>query len=336
MRLFIKIKYDGSKFCGFQRQKKVKSVQKEIEEVLSHYYDMDIKIKGAGRTDAGVHALGQTATFDVPYFKRDLKTYMNKNLNNIKVKKVSIVSDDFHARFSAKGKIYLYKIKLNTKGKDPYYLKVKNVDIKKMKMVSKLFIGEHDFKNFVSGSRDDYKTLIYNIKFYRFFNTLIIGLFLNFLVILLIFSLLSDSHLSLISFRVSINLSLFLLSGVISLLISIFSLFSISISLHRRVFASISKPEILLLWILASFIALILLLRRVSLGELIQIFVQLIVVSFTIVLLREYILIFSRQRYGLFSPVVIFCISKFLLAEIIKLLYPRGLISDDLIVKLLA
>lgn len=174
MRLFIKIKYDGSKFCGFQRQKKVKSVQKEIEEVLSHYYDMDIKIKGAGRTDAGVHALGQTATFDAPYFKRDLKTYMNKNLNNIKVKKVSIVSDDFHARFSAKGKIYLYKIKLNTKGKDPYYLKVKNVDIKKMKMVSKLFIGEHDFKNFVSGSRDDYKTVIYNIKFYCFFNTLII------------------------------------------------------------------------------------------------------------------------------------------------------------------
>lgn len=174
MRLFIKIKYDGSKFCGFQRQKNVRTVQKEIEEVLSHYYNIDIKIKGAGRTDAGVHALGQTATFDVPYFKRNLKKYLNKNLNNIKVRKIKIVSDDFHARFSAKGKVYFYKIKLNDKGKDPYCLKVNNVDLKKMQMVSKLFIGEHDFKNFVSGSRDDYKTIIYNIKFYRFFNTLII------------------------------------------------------------------------------------------------------------------------------------------------------------------
>ncbi len=170
MRIMIIFRYDGSRFSGFQRQNKVRSVQKDIEDVLTNIYKEDIQIKGAGRTDVGVHALGQTATFDVPYYIDNLKSIMNDQLLDIEIKKLSVVDDEFHARFSAKGKIYLYKIKLNSKDKSPYYISLKNIDVDKMKEVSKLFLGKHNFKNFVSGEREDYETVINSIKFYRFLN----------------------------------------------------------------------------------------------------------------------------------------------------------------------
>ena len=174
MRIFLVFKYDGSYFNGFQRQKNVRSVQKDIEESLSNIYNKEIEIKGAGRTDAKVHANGQTATADVPYYIDDLKDMLNMELKNIIIKKIKVVDDDFHARFSAKGKVYLYKIKLNTKGTNPYYLCLKNVDVDKMKETSKLFIGTHNFINFVSGSREDYTSTIHSIKFFKCFNYLLI------------------------------------------------------------------------------------------------------------------------------------------------------------------
>ena len=174
MRLFIIFSYDGSKFNGFQRQKNVLSLQGSIEGALKEIYGTDIEIKGSGRTDAGVHAIGQTATFDVPYYINNLKRILNLSLTNITIKKVKIVDADFHARFSIKKKIYLYKIKLNTYGDNPYYLCLKDLDINKMKEVSKLFIGKHNFRNFVSGARNNYETIILDIKFYRWFNNLII------------------------------------------------------------------------------------------------------------------------------------------------------------------
>lgn len=170
MRIFMEFRYDGSLFSGFQRQNKDRSVQKDIEDVLTSIYGEKIVIKGAGRTDAGVHALGQTATFDVPYYIEQLKDILNEQLSDIVIKRLKVVDEDFHARFSAIGKIYLYKIKLNSKGKNPYYICLKNVDINKMKEVAKLFVGTHNFKNFVSGERDDYETVIKSIKFYKVFN----------------------------------------------------------------------------------------------------------------------------------------------------------------------
>jgi tRNA pseudouridine38-40 synthase len=166
----MEFRYDGSLFSGFQRQNKDRSVQKDIEDVLTSIYGEKIVIKGAGRTDAGVHALGQTATFDVPYYIEQLKDILNEQLSDIVIKRLKVVDEDFHARFSAIGKIYLYKIKLNSKGKNPYYICLKNVDINKMKEVAKLFVGTHNFKNFVSGERDDYETVIKSIKFYKVFN----------------------------------------------------------------------------------------------------------------------------------------------------------------------
>lgn len=174
MRLLIIFSYDGSKFCGFQRQNDKRSVQKDIEVAISQIYQKEILIKGAGRTDGGVHAIGQTATFDVPYIYKGLKRVLNNKLSDIKVRKIKKVNDNFHARFNARGKVYFYKIKLGSVKKSPYFLSIKNVDLKQMKKTSKLFLGAHNFKNFVSGRRDNYETYIDSIKFYRFFNVLYI------------------------------------------------------------------------------------------------------------------------------------------------------------------
>lgn len=170
MRILIEFRYDGSMFSGFQRQNKDRSVQKDIEDTLASIYGEKIDIKGAGRTDAGVHALGQTATFDVPYYIEQLRSILNEKLSDIEIKKLKVVDDDFHARFSAIGKVYLYKIKLNSKGKNPYYICLKDIDIDKMKEVANVFVGTHNFKNFVSGERDNYETVIKSIKFYKVFN----------------------------------------------------------------------------------------------------------------------------------------------------------------------
>lgn len=168
MRYFIEFSYDGTKFHGFQRQKNVKSVQGTIEKVLSKVLKENISIKGAGRTDAGVHALGQTATFDVVgkiniNQKREIKQFLKEE---IKIKRFRIVNNDFHARFSAKGKWYRYKINLgsfNNKYKGYYYQPRFKIDLEKIKVAKDLFFGKHNFHNFVSGTREDYQTIINNI-----------------------------------------------------------------------------------------------------------------------------------------------------------------------------
>ena len=154
MRYFIEFSYDGTKFHGFQRQKDVKNVQSLLENNLSLYFSKNILIKGSGRTDAGVHALGQCAHFDYEDIitKRDIKNINTLLNNDIKIKKCHLVADSFHARYSVKNKTYYYQIK-------------RKLNYNKMKDVSKLFIGTHDFRNFVSGYRDDYISTIYSISF---------------------------------------------------------------------------------------------------------------------------------------------------------------------------
>lgn len=173
MRYLISICYDGSKFNGFQRLKKENSVQQKIEEALTIINKKEVIIKGAGRTDKKVHALDQKAHFDLD---------ININPNNLKkalnglvkpfvyIKDCKIVPNDFHARFLVKKKYYLYKINLgeyNPLLNDYTNQEKQELDIKKMKEASKLFLGIHNFKNFVSGERKNYKAIIYNIKFVK-------------------------------------------------------------------------------------------------------------------------------------------------------------------------
>jgi len=156
----LTIEYDGTSFCGWQNQPRGRTVQNEIEKALSILLKKKVKIYGAGRTDSGVHALGQVANFKekiaIPTGKIPLA--LNGLLpEDIVIKSAEEMDPSFHARYSAVGKKYIYKIN-NTKFRKPLlrnyaYLVPYELDLEKMITASKYFIGEHDFKGFMaSGS----------------------------------------------------------------------------------------------------------------------------------------------------------------------------------------
>lgn len=173
MRYKITVSYDGSKFYGFQRLNDLPTIQKSIEEALKVIHKGPVEIKGAGRTDRGVHAYGQCCHFDLSLDipKDHLMMAINSLLNEyVRVIDIEEVPTSFHARHSVKTKTYLYKINL---GKyDPlqvdYALQLNHhVNIKEMKKAAKLFLGVHDFENFVAGKRKDYTAIVYDIKIYQ-------------------------------------------------------------------------------------------------------------------------------------------------------------------------
>ena len=176
MRIKITFSYDGSKFCGFQRQNKERSIQKEIEKALFSIYHEEILIKAAGRTDAKVHADGQVAHFDVKKLLPNLRKQLNDILlPDIFIYKLTKVKDSFHARHNVIKKEYIYKINLGTYNPslNDYMLQPRyKIDIKLLKESSKIFLGKHDFRNFVSGQRDNYEATIDNIKIKKIFDIL--------------------------------------------------------------------------------------------------------------------------------------------------------------------
>ncbi len=171
MNYVAKVSYDGSKFYGFQRLNEEPSVQKLLEEALTKINKHSVDIKGAGRTDRGVHANGQCFSFklDVNIDIEGLKDGLNSLVAPyVYIKDIKEVDEDFHARFSVLKKKYIYKINLgeyDPKLTDYVYQSKYNLDIDKMKEVAKLYLGVHDFHNFVSGERDNYDCIIYDIDF---------------------------------------------------------------------------------------------------------------------------------------------------------------------------
>lgn len=171
MRYLVSVSYDGSKFYGFQRLNNKDSVQKKLEEALSIINKSKVEVKGAGRTDAGVHAMDQKASFDldINIDCNHLKEALNSLVKPyIYITDVKVVDNNFHARFNVLKKTYIYKINLgeyNPIYHDYMFQPEYKLDLKKLKQCSKLFIGIHNFKNFVSGSRDNYEAIIYSIKF---------------------------------------------------------------------------------------------------------------------------------------------------------------------------
>jgi tRNA pseudouridine38-40 synthase len=155
MRYALGIEYNGSQYSGWQRQKEVNSVQAEIEKALSHIANEPIAVSCAGRTDAGVHATGQVVHFDTTNERPDRAWTMGMNTklpDDIAVRWVKAVPDDFHARFSATARRYRY-IVLNQKlrsgilksGLSHIY---KPLDIEAMTRASRCLLGEHDFTSF--------------------------------------------------------------------------------------------------------------------------------------------------------------------------------------------
>lgn len=181
-RFLATIQYDGSHYSGYQKQPDKETIQSRLEEVLTRINKKDVSVHGSGRTDAGVHALGQRIHFDleVEMSSSQIKKAMNSLLpSNIYVKDVEKVESTFHARFDVKKKTYLYKINLgeyNPIEKDYILQYGKDLDIEKMKEASKELLGEHNFKAFtkVEEEKDSYVRTIYDIQFEKVENLLTI------------------------------------------------------------------------------------------------------------------------------------------------------------------
>ena len=156
-RYQILIEYVGTSYVGWQIQKKGNSIQKTVQLVLSKLFNQKVVIHGSGRTDSGVHALEQSAHFDLKNKIQNIdKTVKSLNffLNNkmisiIKIKKKKI---NFHARYSAKQRIYLYiiqnRISPSTLNKDREWHIRKKLDINLIKKGAKKLVGTHDFSTF--------------------------------------------------------------------------------------------------------------------------------------------------------------------------------------------
>lgn len=154
MRYKLTISYDGGDFYGFQRQRGLISVQQCLEEALSTKLNAPVTTVCAGRTDAGVHALGQVVHFDS---NQILPADFGFRLNPLLPESIAVLSceaapEGFHARFSAKKKTYRYDIylsKIHAPLKRRYaHICVYDVDVNEMKKACEYLVGEHDFRSF--------------------------------------------------------------------------------------------------------------------------------------------------------------------------------------------
>ena len=159
MKYFMTFSYDGTNFSGYQKQPRMRTVQKVLEDALKEINGGKIiNICASGRTDAGVHAINQKAHFEMD--KKIPSDKLLKGINSllpedVYVKSVEEVSDDFHARFSAIGKEYIYKINMgeyNPIERNYVYQYNKRLDINEMERGLKFLEGEHNFKSFTKAN----------------------------------------------------------------------------------------------------------------------------------------------------------------------------------------
>lgn len=153
------IAYNGSNYHGWAKQPNQKTIQGILESVILELFRQQVKVYAAGRTDAGVNAMGQVIHFDLEQMKinqRDIKDALNKALPyDIRVLKLQKTDKDFNARFMARNKTYVYSINIgnvNPLESSIVYQYNRPINIKKIRQVAKLFIGK---KNFLSFSTDE-------------------------------------------------------------------------------------------------------------------------------------------------------------------------------------
>lgn len=169
-KILITIAYDGTNYFGWQKQSNIITIEGEIEKACSKIFTKDFELIGCSRTDKGVHALGQRATIstesNIPIER--ICNALNANLpKDIVINDAEEVDSDFHPRYCAKQKTYEYKI-VNSQYMIPQlrnfaeFIKIP-LDISKMQLASKYFIGEYDFKSFCA-SGTSVKTTVRTIK----------------------------------------------------------------------------------------------------------------------------------------------------------------------------
>lgn len=169
MRYLMTFSYDGSNFHGYQKQPDKRTIQEEIEKVLSKILNNKIIINASGRTDTKVHAINQKAHFEVEkeIDSGKLKHSLNKMLpDDIYIKDIVLVDSNFHARYDVKYKKYIYKLSINEYNpieRDYIYQYNKELDIQSMIKATKYLIGEHNFKSFTKAIQEE-KDYVRNIK----------------------------------------------------------------------------------------------------------------------------------------------------------------------------
>ncbi len=154
-RIALGIEYDGSRYCGWQRQQHSPSVQQTLEKVLSGIADHPVTVTCAGRTDTGVHAVAQVVHFDLHSTRPERAWLLGGNTrlpDDVSIAWARPVADDFHARFSAVSRSYRYIILNRT---TPRAVLAKRVtwiyhplDSERMAMAASLLLGQHDFSSF--------------------------------------------------------------------------------------------------------------------------------------------------------------------------------------------
>lgn len=177
--VLLTIVYDGTNFFGWQKQPNQRTVQGELEKALTLLCKTSIVVNGTGRTDAGVHAWGQCASFSgefgIPVDR--IKVALNDLLGtgrkaivpkDVFVKDAVLVPDDFHARFSAKGKTYVYRIR-NNKDSDIFlrnycYQVAEPLNQELIKEAAGLLEGTHDFKSFQAAGGEEKETTVRTIS----------------------------------------------------------------------------------------------------------------------------------------------------------------------------
>lgn len=155
------LQYDGTEFHGWQIQEELRTVQGELTQALSLIEGRSVNVHGSGRTDAGVHAEGQVASVEIQreISTEKLRAAINANVGrDVRVLEVETVPDDFHARYSAREKTYVYRI-VNGPVMSPFwwrysYQEARPLDRDRMRQVAELFLGKHDWTAFSAAQSD--------------------------------------------------------------------------------------------------------------------------------------------------------------------------------------
>ena len=161
MNYKLLLQYDGTDFHGWQIQESRRTVQGELTQALSLIDGRSVNVHGSGRTDAGVHAEGQVASVEIQreITTAKLRAAINGNIGkDVRVLDVQTVPDEFHARYSALEKTYVYRI-VNGPVISPFWWRyahhdARQLDLESMKQAGKVFCGEHDWTAFSAAQSD--------------------------------------------------------------------------------------------------------------------------------------------------------------------------------------
>jgi tRNA pseudouridine38-40 synthase len=153
----LTIAYDGSGYSGWQQQSNAPSVQQALKNAFAEIDHAGVHVEGASRTDAGVHAIGQSAhvVLDRPWKVDSLLLALNANLpDDIAIQRVRAAPDGFHARFFARGKRYVYRCMTSRVrpaiGRQYFHWVRRELDVDAMRRAARCLVGQHDFAAFAT------------------------------------------------------------------------------------------------------------------------------------------------------------------------------------------